>query len=102
MLEIKLNPTQMHANATLLVTSHGPYRSPVWLTQQQQQQNTFIRKAQISTVTYEQRNKTHTFKHGSMTTVEEECQLIFYNYKKLEKAEIQRVENKEGGKRKKK
>ena len=28
-----------------------------------------------------------------MTTITEECQLIFYNYKKLEKAEIQRGEN---------
>ena len=39
---------------------------------------------------------------AEIQTVAEECQLIFYNYKKLEKAEIQRVENKEGGKRKKK
>ena len=28
-----------------------------------------------------------------MTTLTEECQLIYYNYKKLEKAEIQRGEN---------
>ena len=35
----------------------------------------------------------NTFKHGIMTTITEECQLIFYNYKKLEKAEIQRGEN---------
>ena len=41
----------------------------------------------------------NTFKHGIMTTITEGCQLIVYNYKKLEKNEIQRGENieREGG-----
>ena len=41
----------------------------------------------------------NTFKHGIRATITEGCQLIVYNYKKLEKNEIQRGENieREGG-----
>ena len=39
------------------------------------------------------REKNTHLKHGIISTIIEECQLIFYDYKKLEKAEIQRGEN---------
>ena len=66
--------------------------------QQQQQQKTFISEAQITTLLHMSREK-NTFKHGIMATITEGCQLIVYNYKKLEKNEIQRGENieREGG-----
>ena len=66
---------------------------------QQQQQKTFISEAQITTLLHMSREKKNTFKHGIMATITEGCQLIIYNYKKLEKNEIQRGENieREGG-----
>ena len=44
----------------------------------QTQQKTFISEAQITTLLHMSREK-NTFKHGIMTTITEECQLIFYN-----------------------
>ena len=43
-----------------------------------------LNEAQVRTLLDMSREK-NTFKHGIMTTIIEECQLIFYYYKKLEK-----------------
>ena len=53
-------------------------------TKRQQQITFFYSEAQITTLLHMSREK-KTLKHGIMTTIIEECQLIFYNYKKLEK-----------------
>ena len=57
------------------------------------QQKPLISEAHITTVLHLSRENKDIFKHGIMTTITEECQLVFYNYKMLEKAEIQRGEN---------